>query len=140
MGLIEASMAKFGIRVDRGPEYPRRTRLGLIEATPYAVFGIPVMRRAGISQADYAWASLKPRRAVSDGSQDMTENIPGGLRLGLIEAQYGDGDPGASLRMPEYPRRIRLGLIEATSWWTIVLAGHGLEYPGRTHLGLIEAS
>ena len=106
LGLIEAS--------DRGPAssgrcpYPRRTRLGLIEArTCPPVVG----RQPRHIPGGHAWASLKHffwvwARATWDAP---------------------------------YPRRTRLGLIEAFCPHSVASAGSGA-YPRRTRLGLIEAS
>ena len=86
--------------------YPRRMRLGLIEADPespgdgLSAAGYPRRMRLGLIEA-----IVQIEESVSS-----INTYPRRMRLGLIEARAAT----ASLTLhASYPRRMRLGLIEA---------------------------
>ena len=120
-----------GLGVRLGP-HPRRIRRGLIEA-PRSATGAP--RSRGPIPGEFAGASLKRR---GDGaSSSGCRSIPGEFAGASLKHVHLRVDPRWDLT---HPRRIRRGLIEATScgagvwlssatdsggwsWWRITHAG-----------------
>ena len=111
-------------------QFPRQTRLGLIEAFSVCCSAWVV---AANFPGKHAWASLKHLALRTLPALDR-DNFPGKHAWASLKRKIGQQ---SITRAPKFPRQTRLGLIEANC--SSVGAASAMQFPRQTRLGLIEA-